>query len=116
MGELAEAIKVLEQIRDRQQDAPSDPWTTTLHLIDANKEYPFHFPAGVKKFLIHCRENGRPLRFSTRQGEAGTSGTPGQFTIKANTSLSEEDVNMIDKTIYFACSTADTTIEFILWS
>ncbi len=92
---------------------------TTLPMPTADTEYPYQFATGTKAFLMHAR-NGNEIRMSTQQGivamDPATESKDPRFTLKANTSYNQDDLNIRDftQTFYFACSVASEVLEIII--
>lgn len=85
-----------------------------LTLTAANTEYGQALPLGTKKVTLKER-NGNPFRLSYATGKVAAPTEPYE-TILANQTYWEDDVNLVNMTLYFAAAIAGRVIEMICWT
>ena len=91
------------------------PSIANIEMPSADTEYLHMLPKGCKKFLLHCRD-GTAFRLAFKRGKVATPTQP-YFTMKANTSYSEDNLDVEEDTwLYLACGTASKVIEIVQWS
>jgi len=104
-----------EEVRRLGSFSARKPSIANVRIIDANTEYSHMLPKGCKKFTLHVRD-GTAIRVSFRSGVVAKP-NPGYWTLKANTSWSEDNLDIEgDIWLYFACTSTNKVVELILWS
>jgi len=104
-----------EQKEEQLEDTASRrPAIKNVTMTLANTQYHYQFPKNVKKFLLHCRD-GTAFRVAFQRGKVALP-TPDYFTILANTAYNEDNLNVEELHIYFACGVAAKVIEIIAWN
>lgn len=86
-----------------------------IKMPTADKEYPWALPTNCVSFVLHVRD-ATAIRIAVESGKVENSQPP-FFTIKANTSLSSDELKVEIKyglKLFFACGTANKTIEAIM--
>lgn len=93
----------------------SIPYNIRIAVI--NKEYSQRLPDGCKGFDLKT-VNGTAIRWAFEAGRvANAAGVPVRpyFTLATNESYSKDKLNLVGKTIYFACSTDTPMVELICY-
>lgn len=86
-----------------------------IPMPDADTEYPWALPKNCRSFVLHTRD-GTAIRVAVEADLVADSHSP-YFTVKANTSLSSDELKVEVKyglKLFFACGSADKTIEAIM--
>ena len=106
---------LLEQLLSQQSDLATDRViTNSVSMPEADIEYPVFLPAGVKGFILHCRD-ATAIRISHILGAVAEKSPP-YFTLKSNTAFAVDNIDLPNGQILFvACSTAAKFIETIAW-
>lgn len=103
-----------EQKEELEDTASRRPAIKNVTMTLANTEYRYQFPKGVKKFLLHCRD-GTAFRLAFRTGKVALPTEP-YFSIPANGAYNEDNLDVKELHIYFACGVAAKVIEIIAWN
>jgi len=93
----------------------SKPYNIRIAVI--NKEYFQRLPDGTNAFDLKTTD-GTAIRWAFESGRvANAAGNPVRpyNTLATNESYSKENLNLIGKTMYFACSTATPMVELICY-
>ncbi len=88
-----------------------------IRIVVINKEYSQRLPNGTKAFDLKTTD-GTTIRFAFESGRvADAAGLPVRpySTLAENETYSKGDLNLVDKTIYFACSTSTPMVELICY-
>lgn len=85
-----------------------------IHLTNANTEYSQTLPSNTKAFEFQCRQN-HDIRFAFTAGKVAGPTSP-YFTLKAGRTYYKENLDLSNKTIYFASETAGDDIELLVYS
>jgi len=83
-------------------------------MTTANAEYSQKFPTGTKRFEIRVRD-GTAARYAFTTGKVAGSTSP-YFTLGTGEVKWEDNLNLADVTIYFACSSSGKIIELLVWN
>lgn len=103
-----------EPTEELEETASRRPAVKNLHMTVANTEYSYQFPKGVKKFTLHCRD-GTAFRLAFETGKVALPTEP-YFTVLANVAYNEDNLDVEELHIYFACAAATKVIEIIAWN
>lgn len=84
----------------------------TVKMVEADKEYNQRLPEHTKGFTMQTTD-GTAFRLATEPGRVAKAKRP-YWTVPVNTSHDEDNLNLINTTLYFASSTANKTIEIFV--
>jgi len=92
---------------------------TTPHIYNvtltlANTEYSQALNLGTKKFMISER-NGNAFRWAFEPGRVATPTEPYE-TVLANVNYWEQDLYLVDVTVYLAAPVLGRVIEIVAWT
>lgn len=95
-----------------------DSKTYNIRIVVRDVEYSQRLPYGTKAFDLKTVD-GTAIRWAFESGRVWSTarGAPVRpyNTLATNESYSKENLNLVGKTIYFACSTATPMVELICW-
>lgn len=91
----------------------TEPKSENLTLTTANIEYPWDIPNGTTQFSFQCKTNNE-LRYAFEKDKVVNSVRP-YFTLKAGNAYTVKGVNLKNKRIYFASSTAGVVVDIEAW-
>ncbi len=98
---------VLERLFDTKVKSLS---IITVELKEANKEYAWQIPQGIKRFSLKVRD-GTSIRISTQKGMVAGKNEP-YFIMPTGASWVEEDLHTVEeKFIYMASPVANKIVE-----
>lgn len=103
-----------EQTEELEDTASRRPAIRNITMAVANTEYRYQFPKSVKKFTLHCRD-GTAFRLAFQRGKVALPTEP-YFTVLANVAYNEDNLDVEELHIYFACGAAAKVIEIIAWN
>jgi len=92
----------------------STPTIYNVVMTNANTEYSRLLPTGTRKFSVWCRD-GSILRFAFEPGHVAGSVEP-YGTILNSSCYYEDNVYLVNKTIYLACSLAGKTAIIVAYT
>lgn len=102
----------LTDIMASQVNAASRLVVYTVKLENADEEYSQLLPEHTKGFTIQITD-GTAFRFSPEPGRVEEARRP-YWSVAANSSYDEGDLDLHNTTLYFASSTADKTVEIFV--
>jgi len=94
--------------------AAPTPTIYNVTMTDADTEYSQALPTNCKKFTIQTRD-GTSFRIAFTTGKVAGPTAP-YFTVPEYSTYNEDNLDLSDKTIYFACGSAGKIIELLAWS
>lgn len=77
----------------------------------ANTEFSQSLSTNTKQFLLRTRGNGK-LQLSFTSGQSGTT----FITLEKNASLSQQNLELTNITLYMQCDKASEIIEILEWT
>ena len=89
----------------------NQPNIYNVTMTNADTEYLQSLPAGTKRFSIKCRGN-YDMKLSFTQGESGTK----YVTIPAGFEYNEQNLRLLNITLYFQCVAAGQVAEIVAWT
>ena len=95
----------------------TDSRTYNIRIVVINKEYSQVLPDGTKGIELKTVD-GTSIRWAFESGRVvNANGVPVRpyNTLAANESYSKENLNLVGRTIYFACSTDTPMVELICY-
>jgi len=107
-------MKEDERTEELEDTASRKPAIVNVTMTNANQEYRYQFPKGVKKFLLHCRD-GTAFRLAFSRGKVAGPTEP-YFSVLANVAYNEDNLNVEELHIYLACGVGAKVIEIIAWN
>ena len=81
----------------------------TVKMVEADKEYSQKLPEHTKGYTAHVSD-GTAFRIQIEPGRVAGANRP-YWTVPINTSDTENYLNLTNTILYFACSTANKTME-----
>lgn len=100
-----------------QEILATDSVPYNIRIAVINKEYSQRLPDGTLGIDLKTVD-GTAIRWAFEAGRvANAAGNPVRpyFTLATNESYSKDKLNLVGKTIYFACSTATPMVELMCW-
>lgn len=91
-----------------------NPTIYNVTLTNADTEYSQALPTATKKYEMHLRD-GTSFRLAFVAGKVGGSVAP-FWTQAANSEQGEENVHLVNVTLYFACAVAGKIMEIKAWT
>jgi len=88
-----------------------------IRIAVRNRQYSQRLPDGTKGFDLKTVD-GTAIRWAFEPGRvANAAGNPVRpyFTLATNESYSKENLNLVGKILYFACSTSTPMVELICY-
>lgn len=96
-------------------DKATEPHFYVVAMETGNTEYSQALPAHTKKFLIHL-EDASAFKVAFVTGKVAGAGDQPILTVPASGDYGESNVDLTDKTLYFASTVATKKAEIIAWT
>lgn len=110
-----------QQYYDYNNPAPNwslvSPEIYNVTMTNANEEYSQALPKGCKRFYMSVisGESTDNYRISYVTGKVATPTSP-YLKYNCNIEYFEEELNLEEETLYFACSSAGKVMQILAWT
>jgi len=110
---LSNIETLIREILATIASAATDSKTYNIRIAVIDKEYPQRLPDGTLAFDLKTTD-GTAIRWAFEAGRVAKAKRP-YNTLATNETYSKENLNLVGKTMYFACSTATPMVELICY-